>query len=205
MQSIDKKVISRIYGNGRGWVFFQNDFSNLGSSEAIRKSLSRLEQAGTIRRVLRGMYDYPKFSKLLNEILSPDIQQVAFALARKFNWRISPTGDTALNLLGISTQVPGRYVYLCDGANRTYQVNKTELSFKKTALKEIGFKHKESDLLVQAFKALGKENITPDTILQLQKQFDADLCTKILKDTQHTTSWIFESIKLVCNKEGTVK
>ncbi len=200
MQSIDNKVISRIYGNGRGWAFFQNDFSDLGSSEAIRKSLSRLEQSGTIRRVLRGMYDYPKFSKLLNESLSPDIQQIAFALARKFNWRISPTGDTALNLLGLSTQVPGRYVYLCDGANRSYQVNNIELSFKKTTLKEIGFKYKESDLLVQAFKALGKENITPSIILQLQKQFDNESCAKILKDTQHTTSWIFEAIKQVCNK-----
>lgn len=201
MQSIDNKVISRIYGNGRGWAFFQNDFLDLGSSEAIRKSLSRLEQSGTIRRVLRGMYDYPKFSKLLNESLSPDIQQVAFALARKFNWRISPTGDTALNLLGLSTQVPGRYVYLCDGANRSYQVNNVELSFKKTTLKEIGFKYKESDLLVQAFKALGKENITPSIILQLQKQFDNESCAKILKDTQHTTSWIFEAIKQVCNKD----
>lgn len=201
LQSIDKKVIYRIYGSGRGWSFFQNDFSDLGSSEAIRKSLSRLEQSGTIRRVLRGMYDYPKFSKLLNERLSPDIQQVAFALARKFNWRISPTGDTALNLLGISTQVPGRYVYLCDGANRSYQINNIELSFKKTNLKEIGFKYKESDLLVQVFKALGKENISPNIIQQLQKQFDNELCIKILKDTQHTTSWIFAAIKQVCHMD----
>lgn len=193
-------IIYRVYGHGRGWSFFQSDFSDLGSSEAIRKSLSRLEQSGAIRRVLRGLYDYPKFSRLLNEPLSPDIQQVAFALARKFNWRISPTGDTALNLLGLSTQVPGRYVYLCDGANRSYRINNIELSFRKISLKEIGFKYKESDLLVQAFKALGKENITPSIIQQLQKQFDSELCTKILKDTQYTTSWIFEVVKQVCYK-----
>lgn len=197
MQSIDDKVISRIYGNGRGWSFFQNDFLDLGGSDAIRKSLSRFEQAGTIRRVMRGIYDYPKYSKRLNTVLSPEIQQVAFALARKFNWRITPTGDTALNLLGLSTQVPGRYVYLCDGANRVYDIGKVSLEFKKTALKEIGFKHRESDLLVQAIKALGKEKITPDIIKQFQKALNKEMASKVLKDTQHTTTWIHEVIKQV--------
>ena len=59
MQTIDNKIISRIYGNGRGFSFSQNEFSDLGSTDAVRKSLSRLEQAEKIRRVLRGIYDYP--------------------------------------------------------------------------------------------------------------------------------------------------
>ncbi len=146
---------------------------------------------------MRGIYDYPKFSKRLNTVLSPEIQQVAFALARKFNWRITPTGDTALNLLGLSTQVPGRYVYLCDGAHREYEIGKVSLEFKKTALKEIGFKHRESDLLVQAIKALGKEQITPQIIKQFQKSINQEMASKVLKDTQHTTSWIYEVIKQV--------
>lgn len=197
MQSIDDKVISRIYGNGRGWSFFQNDFLDLGSADAIRKSLSRFEQVGTIRRVMRGIYDYPKFSKRLNTVLSPEIQQVAFALARKFNWRITPTGDTALNLLGLSTQVPGRYVYLCDGVHRVYDIGKVSIEFKKTALKEIGFKYRESDLLVQAIKVLGKEQITPQIIKQFKKALNQKMANKILKDTQHTTTWIYEVIKQV--------
>lgn len=200
MQSVDDKVISRVYGWGRGCSFFLNDFSDLAGGDAIRKSLSRLEQSQQIRRVLRGVYDYPKFSKKLNKSLSPDIQQVAFALARKFNWRISPTGDTALNILGLSTQVPGRYVYLCNGTNRSYQIGQLTLEFKKATLKEIGFKYRESDLLVQAIKALGKERLSDDVISQLRSQIDNKRCERILKDTKLTTTWIYDVIKLILSE-----
>ena len=200
MQTIDNKIISRIYGNGRGFSFSQNEFSDLGSTDAVRKSLSRLEQAEKIRRVFRGVYDYPKYSKRLKQRLSPDIPQIASALARKFNWRISPTGDTALNILGLSTQVPGRYTYLCDGVNRSYQIGNLSLEFKKTTLKEIGFKYQESELLVQAIKALTKERITDEIIQQLHEKLTSKQCTKILKDTQLTTAWIYEIIKNICKE-----
>jgi integrase len=72
---------------------------------------------------IRGIYDYPRFSKLLDQSLSPDIDQVARALARKFRWCIQPTGATALNFLGLSTQVPARAVYLSDGPDRVYQID----------------------------------------------------------------------------------
>ena len=195
MQTIDNKIISRIYGNGRGYSFSQNEFSDLGSTDAVRKSLSRLEHTEKIRRVLRGIYDYPKYSKRLKQRLLPDIPQIASALARKFNWRISPTGDTALNVLGLSTQVPGRYIYLCDGVNRSYLIGNLSLEFKKTTLKEIGFKYQKSELLVQAIKALTKERITDEIIQQLHEKLTSKQCTTILKDTKLTTTWIYEVIK----------
>ena len=83
MQSIENKVLARIYGRQRGWAFSKNDFLDLGGDDLVRKALSSLESKGTIRRVLRGLYDYPKFSKLVNEPLGPDLDQVAQALARK--------------------------------------------------------------------------------------------------------------------------
>ena len=108
MQSINNKAISRIYGRGRGWAFSPNDFVEGFSRDQIENALSRLCREGKIRRVCRGIYDYPKYSELLQQELSPDFDQVAQAFARKFSWRIQPSGDTALNLLGLSTQVPGR-------------------------------------------------------------------------------------------------
>jgi len=112
MQSIEDRIVSRIHGRGRGWAFMPNDFIGEFSRASIDKALSNLASNGRIRRVFRGIYDYPKYSELLKQNLSPDFDQVAQALARKFNWRITPTGDAALNLLGLSTQVPGRAVYL---------------------------------------------------------------------------------------------
>lgn len=147
------------------------------------------------------MYDYPKYSELLGQELSPDFDQVARAFARKFNWRIQPSGDAALNLLGISTQVPGKYIYLSDGPNRSYAIGNYKLEFKKTVLKEVGFKHRESGIIVQALKAIGKDQITPELLNKFRKEIDAEMCPKILKDTKTVTGWVYDCIKEIC-REG---
>jgi len=200
MQAIENKIISRIYGRGKGCVVSPVDFFDLGTAESVRKALSRLEQSGKLRRVLRGVYDFPKFSNLLNKQLSPDVDAVALALARKFNWKISPTGDTALNLLGLSTQVPGRFVYLSNAPSRSYELGNQVLEFKKTTLKEIGFKHHESELLVQALKSLGKDRIDDHLIAKLSKKYKPVTCRKILKDTQMARVWVYETIKKICHE-----
>src|SRR5580692_10476305 len=91
-QAIEQKILSRIYGNGRGWAFSQADFADLGARSTIDSALHRREREGVIRRVIRGIYDYPRHSKVLGGPLSPDIDKIAHALARKFAWRIQPNG-----------------------------------------------------------------------------------------------------------------
>ncbi len=122
-------------------------------------ALKRLADEGTIRRVMRGIYDYPRYSDLLKQNVAPDIHQIAQALARKFGWRIQADGASAMNLIGLSTQVPSQFNFTSDGPSRTYEVGKSKLSFSKTSLKESGFKYPESSLIVQALKALGEERI----------------------------------------------
>ncbi len=129
MQPVEQKILSRIYGRGRGWAFTKTDFVTEFGETNIHQALSSLTRAGKIRRVCHGIYDYPRYSELLGQTLSPDIDQAARALARKFNWRIQPSGDTAMNLLGLSTQVPGRWIYLSDGPSRQYLIgNQTPCS-----------------------------------------------------------------------------
>ena len=200
-QSIDKSILMTIYGNGRGWSFSPKDFSHLGSREAIDLALHRLYKKKTIRRVLRGLYDYPQFSKLLNTQLSPEIDQVAHALARKFGWHIQPSGPAALNIMGLSTQVPGRFVYLSDGPSRSYQVGKTELTFEKTALKEMGFKLRQSSLIVQGLKSLDSEGITDQSITEIRQWLDPSLRPKVLKDARTATGWVYEAIRKICRED----
>jgi hypothetical protein len=163
------------------------------------KTISDLTKEKKIRRVTRGIYDYPKYSEFLKQELSPDIEQVALAIARKFNWRVEISGDSALNILNLSTQIEAKYIYLSDGPNRNYKLfNGIEIEFKKSALKDIGFKYKESSLIVQALKTLGKDNITDKVIEKIKEQIDSKMYEKILKDTQTVTVWIYENIKLIC-------
>ena len=201
MQPVEQKILSRIYGRGRGWAFTKTDFV-AGFGEAnIHQALSTLARAGKIRRVCHGVYDYPRHSELLGQALSPDIDQVAQALARKFNWRIQPSGEAALNLLGLSTQVPGRWIYLSDGPSREYSIGEDGrqiLAFRKSSLKDTGFKYRESGLLVQALKTLGKERVDAAVIGTLRRRLEPKLCRRILTDTRAVAGWILQIIKQVC-------
>lgn len=199
MKSISESILYFIACHGKGWAFSSSDLVDRFARQQIDNALSDLAQAGKIRRVARGMYDYPRYSNLLQKTLSPDLDQVASAYARKFGWRTEVSGESALNLLGLSTQVPAGYVYLSDGPSKTYDVMGVSLRFKKSGLKNIGFKHRESTLIVQALKALGKEHLNEAVFAKIRAQIASDSFTKILKDTQGSTGWIYEAIKLICN------
>jgi hypothetical protein len=195
MQSVKEKIIARIYSRGRGWAFSKIDFIPPFSDVEVRKALSDLAKRGTICRVSQGIYHYPQYSKILQQYLGPDIEQVAYAYARKFNWRIQPSGSTALNYLGLSTQVSARHLYVSDGPNRTYEIGNQSLEFKHMAIKETGLELRESKLLVQALRALGEKHVTPDNMRKISAAIGDVPSVKILKDVRQVSVWIYEAIK----------
>ncbi|MEI8362470.1 MAG: DUF6088 family protein [Betaproteobacteria bacterium] len=207
MKNISESIFYFIAGHGRGWAFSSSDLAGRFARQQIDNALSDLAETNKIRRVARGLYDYPRFSDLLQKTLSPDIDQVAYAYARKFNWRIEVSGESALNLLGLSTQIPAQYVYLSDGPSKSYDVMGLLLTFKKSSLKDIGFKHRESTLIVQALKALGKNYLNAEVFAKIREQIAKESFAKILRDTQGSTGWIYEAIKQICQDlplEGTL-
>lgn len=203
MKSIENHIVSSIYGHGRGWSFSKKDFASLSQPGTIDRSLSRLVEKGTIRRLNRGIYDYPRFSKLLGQALGPDMDQVAHALARKYGWNIQVSGNAALNILGLSTQIPTQYLYLSDGASKVYDIAGQSLVFQKTKMTHLDLKYPQSALLVQAIVALGKMPLSVPQRAAIRQYLQADgemsptLAARIQKDTQYVTSWIFEVIKQV--------
>jgi len=190
-----------ILDHGKGWVFSSSDLLEKFSRSQADNLLSELVKEKKIRKIARGMYECPKYSDFLEEYLGPDIDQVAQAYARKFKWRVEILGESALNMLGLSTQIVAKYVYLTDGTNRIYDILGTTLEFKKSTLKDIGYEHKESSLIVQALKALGKEHISDEVILKIRKKIDSKMYGKVLQDTKNSTGWIYEAIKLICKAE----
>jgi hypothetical protein len=195
------KAFYFIAGHGRGWAFSSSDLMQKFTRQQADNILSDLVKRKKIRRICRGMYDYPKYSELLEQLLSPDIEQVARAFSRKFNWKIEISGDSALNILGLSTQIEAKYIYLSNGSNRIYNVFDTTLEFKKSSLKDIGFKHKESSLIVQALKTLGQDRINDKVINDIRNKIESSKYKKILSDTKTTTVWIYETIKQICKED----
>ncbi|OQA82047.1 MAG: hypothetical protein BWY31_03456 [Lentisphaerae bacterium ADurb.Bin242] len=198
--SIKNRIFARIYGHGKGWTFSTFDFMSEFKRYEIDCALSSLWRENKIRRICRGIYDYPVYSSILKRNAAPDINAIAAALARKFRWQIYPTGDTALNYFGISTQIPGRTIYLTDGPSRTFELECGVLEFKHSAQKEIVFKYPESALVVQGIRALGNERITPAIIEVLRSKFDAELWRKIKKDTIAVAGWIYETVSKIAGE-----
>lgn len=134
--------------------------------------------------------------------MAPDLDQVAQALARKSGWRIQPSGNVALSLLGLSTQVPAQAVYLSDGPGKKVLVGHRKLVFKKRALKEAGFKHQESEWVVQALKALGRERIDEGVRDQLKRSIPGDVWRKMVRDTKTAPAWIHSVIREIADGAG---
>jgi hypothetical protein len=190
-----QQILARIYGSGRGGAFTPKDFLDLTSYENAQKSLARFAKQGTIRRLMRGVYEYHAYSKLLNGPASPDPDAIARAIARAHGWTILPSGNTALNLLGLSTQVPAKWEYFSDGPSKTYKWSSGTLAFKKRANKETTILSPKTALLVQALKTLGESNVDRSTITALRKKLTEKERNRAVKEARYVTSWVYERIK----------
>jgi len=198
-KSVKYSVISRIYGRGRGSIVSATDFLADFKRADIDKALSLLSKEGVIERVSQGVYYYPEYSELLKQNTSPQMMKVAEAIARKFDWNIQPTGNTALNYFGLSTQIPAKYIYLSDGPNRKYTICQQGVEFKHTKLTETKLKHIESKLLVQAIRSLSRDGVTTSEANIIKDHFNAKMLGYIYKDTAKVSGWIRDIILQICN------
>lgn len=188
-QSIENKIISRIYGKKRGWVFTPNYFLDLGSRTAVAQSLVRLAKSGTVRRLARGLYDYPKNHPDFGA-LPPDYKCVAQALAGRDNLRIQPSGAYAANLLGLTEQVPAKIVFFTDGPNRKVQIGKQTIALKRTTPKNMATAGRVSGLVIQALRYLKQGNIDSTVVAKLKRRLsDADK-NMLMNDIRYAPAWI---------------
>lgn len=199
IKSIKSMILERIKEHPPGWAFSAYDFIFEFDRGETDESLSYLAKEGKIRRVIRGIYDYPAYSELLQMNVAPDIDQVAKALARKFNLKIYPNGDTALNYFGLSTQVPAKDIYFTDGPSRKYHIGNKCIEFKHISQKETSLMYPKTALVIQAIKAVGKNQITLEFLLMLKKKFTFSEWTQIKDDASNSTGWVYKIIKEISN------
>ena len=184
--------MDRIKARGDGYAFSPKDFLDLANRALVDKTLSKLVFEGMIRRIGRGLYDRPRVSELLGELLSPDIDQAAQAIARKHRWTIVPDGALAANILGLSWQVPAKIVYLSDGPHREYRVGNQSLVFRHASPKDLRMENYSSRLISQALRFLGKGGPGKAAIDHLRKNLHRQERLNFLKDARYGTDWIFE-------------
>lgn len=188
-QSIDSQILVAIQGKGRGSVFVPADFLDLGSREAVDVVLHRLIRKGTIRRLARGVYDFPQEHPVLG-LLSPSAEDVAKAMAGRDCTRLQPAGAYAANALGLSEQVPAKAVFLTDGPTRTVKIGPTTIQLRRTTAKNMAAAGRLSGLLIQALRELGKEHMTPERREHLRRTLPADKRRDLIKDLRLAPVWM---------------
>ncbi len=196
--SIEKKILNQIESLPKGTLLFPADFSDLGSSEAVRISLFRLEKEDIIARIAQGIYVRPKESNLLGKLM-PAAEEIAEAIAKRDCIRTVPSGSYALNALGLSTQVPMNIVFLTDGSPREIKLGKRKIKFKKTTPKNLMANGKISRLVIQALKEIGNGKLSVEEekkiILLLKKEDENDL----KNDIALAPVWIQKIMKKALN------
>lgn len=188
-QSIDSMVLGRIYGRHRGWVFTPMHFLDLGSRAAVDQSLTRLAKDGTVRRLARGLYDYPQKHSTLGD-LPANYERIAQALAGRDNLKIQPSGAYAANLLGLTDQVPARIVFLTDGPNRNVQIRNQVIVLKRTTPKNMATAGKMSGLVIQALRFLGQSFVDDKVVGKLKEKLSADDKRTLIADLRYAPAWI---------------
>jgi len=200
MQTMRDQIVARIDRQGAGKAFSAKDFLDIASRTTIDVTLAELAQDGTVRRIRRGLYDKPRVNPALGGELSPDIDEAARAIARRQKWKIVPEGAWAANLLGLTTQVPARIVYLTDGPNNEVPIGRRSISFKHARPKALAGLEGKIALVVQALRYLGKENVGSREVETLRAALTASEKRKLVKDTRFSVDWIYEMAKRIAEK-----
>jgi len=201
MQSIDSKILSRIYGRGKGCVVTPGDFMDLGSRQAVDLVLHRLAKKGTLRRLSRGLYDYPRTDPDLG-LLSPTTDAIVKALKGRDKILLQPSGGYAANLLGLSDQVPMKIVFLTDGPARRVQLGKQVIMLKHTTPRAMATAGRVSGLVIQALRHIGQGHVDDAVVARLQKRLSADDRKLLLQDIRYAPAWIAAILRRVAGPEG---
>ena len=200
MQGIDLKILNRVYGRGKGCVITPGDFLDLGSREAVDVALHRLVKKGKLRRLARGLYDFPR-EDLEIGFLSPTTEAIVKALKGRDNIQLQPSGGYAANLLGLSDQVPMKIVFLTDGPARRVQLGKQVIILKHTTPRAMATAGKISGLFIQALRHLGQKHLDDKTVAQLRKRLSADDKKQLLNDIRYAPAWIAAIMRRVVHQE----
>ena len=192
------QIEDRIMSYPCGTAFSASDFRDIADANSVSQALFRIEKDGKIRRVMNGVYDKPAYSQLIHEYGVPRVDKIAEALARRFNWNIAPSGDTALNILHVSTQVPNEWEYVSDGPYRDYMIGKVPLKFKHVMPREINGYSAITVMVIQGIRAIGKGKMTQDQADRFSSVITEKDRETLLKESRTAPGWIYKEIKRIC-------
>ena len=203
MKSLQQSILHRLRASAAGSVYTPRDFLDLGSRAAVDQVLSRLARADVLQRAGRGLYHLPQINRRLGISIPPDVDQVATALARKTGSRLLPSGASAANQLGLSTQVPAKAVYLTNGRSRKLRVGNFDVQFKHVSQSHFNVRHHSSALVFQALRYLGKDAVGDRTLRTLRASLTSAQRRGLRDDVRYAPGWMAGVVRSLDNDQAT--
>jgi len=200
-RSVYDKIRRQIEKSLPGAVFVTREFLELGSRAAVDEALSRLAREGVIRRLGRGLYDYPRLHPVFGPVPA-DPDEIAAALARKTGSRLQSTGGHAANALGLSTQVPARAVYITDGRRRTVQVGGQTIELRHAEPRSLAGAGHTEGTVIQALRHLGPEQITADVIESLRQTLTPREKTALRREVLNAPGWLVPTLREIAKPKA---
>lgn len=199
MDSLEKRIHSRIQHKGKGWCFTPRAFHDIGSTGAVRIALHRLVKKREIRRLARGLYDYPQAHAAIG-LLSPAPETVAEALAERDASRLQPSGAYAANVLGLSDQVPARIVFLTDGPARHVRIGRQEIVLKNTTTRNMATAGRTSGIVIQALRHIGVRQVNEHHVAHLRGTLTAEAKAQLRQDRSYAPGWMHSIIDAIAEE-----
>lgn len=196
MRSTTNAILKRIRAKHRGFVFTPKEFAHLGTRAAVDQALSRLQRSGQIRRLTRGVYEFPRIHPKIG-LLSPSPEAVAKAIAKRSATRITVSPAKAANLLGLSTQVPVQNVFWTEGRSRTIRIGNQTVSLKHVAPSKMIGAGTEAGIVIQAVRSLGKEGIHEIPVRSLAKRLPRPVKRAVQRLVPAAPAWSQPVLNLI--------
>lgn len=196
------EIGKRIDKTREGQILFISDFSGINDNEkAVSRALSVEEKRGNIVRLANGMYIRPKKTRF--GIVYPSVDEMVKAIAQRDKVQVQPCGATALNKLGLSTQVPTKYTYLTSGSGRTITIGNRIIEMKRSVPKNFAFKTVLASLLVQALKATGQDNVGEKELAVIRQLVrNEQRIDLFMQDLALMPVWIRKMIVVIIKNNG---
>ncbi len=194
----EKTLSQQILSASDGSIFFRTDFPQY-HPESVGRTLSGLVEEGLLVRIASGIYLKPKQSKY--GAIMPSIDQIVRAIAERDKAQVLPSGVTALNALGLSTQVPMTHSFLTTGSARTLYLGDQKVILKRAVPRNFAYSTQLIPLLVQALKSLGEQNIDEEILSRMRELIKQEKEVKTLaEDVAMMPAWMQRIVKPMLNE-----
>ncbi len=195
--TIKQRIEDHIKHGHKNGIYVLADFYDLGNYSGVKEAVSKLTAEGKLLRVKRGIYESPYYSSFLQEEVKASPLDVAKKIARKNRWAIAPSGNTALNALGLSTQVPAEYHFVSSGTNKEVELGGIKLYFRHVPPKEIAGISAKSTLIIEAVKAVGRTGMNDSVRAKISSSLSDAERKRLPRESRTSRVWVVEEVRKI--------